>query len=144
MENLHSNKQPVLAVDEKPIPRTNELKKILGVAFGITVLVGGTIGSGILRNPGTITQLLNNYWLIIGCWLFGGFYVLLGVNAFSELATMLPRAGGSYNYVKRAFGNYAGFLTGWFDFISNGNRACIFLHPDRRIPYFAVSRIERL
>jgi APA family basic amino acid/polyamine antiporter len=98
----------------------NELKKILGVAFGIAVLIGGTIGVGILRTPGSIAQLLNNYWIIIACWVFGGIYVLIGVGSYAELATMLPKAGGAYNYVKQAFGNYAGFLSGWFDFILNG------------------------
>ena len=98
----------------------NELKKILGVAFGIAVLIGGTIGVGILRTPGSIAQILSNYWLIIGCWIFGGVYVLMGIGSYAELATMLPKAGGAYNYVKHAFGNYAGFLSGWFDFIING------------------------
>ena len=102
------------------LPKSSPLKKILGVTFGIAVLVGGTIGSGILRNPGTIAELVTDYWLIIGCWVFGGIYVLMGVNSYSELATMFPRAGGSYNYVKEAYGRYPGFLTGWFDFISNG------------------------
>lgn len=97
----------------------NQLKKILGVSFGIAILIGGTIGVGILRTPGTIAGMLNNYWLIIACWLLGGIYVLIGAGTYAELATMLPKAGGSYNYVKRAFGNYAGFVTGWFDYISN-------------------------
>ena len=97
----------------------NQLKKTLGVSFGIAILVGSTIGVGILRTPGTIAGMLDNYWLIIACWLLGGLYVLIGVGSYSELATMLPKAGGSYNYVKRAFGNYAGFLTGWFDYITN-------------------------
>ncbi|WP_300565896.1 APC family permease [Flavobacterium sp.] len=97
----------------------NQLKKILGVSFGIAILIGGTIGVGILRTPGTIAGMLNNYWLIITCWLLGGIYVLIGAGTYAELATMLPKAGGSYNYVKRAFGNYAGFVTGWFDYISN-------------------------
>ncbi|HVG40464.1 MAG TPA: APC family permease [Chitinophagaceae bacterium] len=96
----------------------NELKKILDVSFGIAVLVGGTIGVGILRTPGSIAVLLPNYWFIIGCWVFGGIYVLMGAASVAELATMLPKAGGAYNYVKRAFGNYAGFITGWFDYIT--------------------------
>ncbi len=97
----------------------NELKKVLGAGFGIAVMVGGTIGVGILRTPGTIAGMLDNYWLILGCWVFGGVYVLLGAGSFAEMATMLPKAGGPYNYVKRAFGDYAGFLTGWFDYILN-------------------------
>lgn len=50
----------------------NELKKVLGAGFGIAVLVGGTIGVGILRTPGIIAGLLDNYWLIIFAWLFVG------------------------------------------------------------------------
>lgn len=97
----------------------NQLKKTLGLSFGIAVLIGGTIGVGILRTPGIIAGLLDNYWLIITCWLFGGLYILIGANSYAELATMLPKAGGSYNYIKRAFGEYAGFLSGWFDYIAN-------------------------
>lgn len=97
----------------------NELKKVLGAGFGIAVLVGGTIGVGILRTPGIIAGLLDNYWLIIFAWLFVGGYVLLAAGLFAEMATMMPRAGGPYNYVKRAFGDYAGFISGWFDYLLN-------------------------
>lgn len=97
----------------------NELKKVLGAGFGIAVMVGGTIGVGILRTPGTIAGMIDNYWLILSCWIIGGIYVLLGAGPFAEMATMLPKAGGPYNYVKRAFGDYSGFLTGWFDYILN-------------------------
>ncbi len=99
--------------------KSNHLKKALGVGFGIAILVGSTIGVGILRTPGAIAGLLDNYWLIIACWLLGGVYILIGAGTYAELATMLPKAGGSYNYIKRAFGNYAGFLTGWYDYINN-------------------------
>nr|WP_315220657.1 APC family permease [uncultured Flavobacterium sp.] len=99
--------------------KKNQLKKSLGLSFNIAVLIGGTIGVGILRTPGTIAGLLDNYWLIIASWLFGGLFVLIGANSYAELATMLPKAGGSYNYIKRAFGDYAGFLSGWFDYITN-------------------------
>lgn len=99
--------------------KKNQLQKSLGLSFNIAVLIGGTIGVGILRTPGNIAQMLDNYWLIIASWLFGGLYVLLGANSYSELATMLPKAGGSYNYIKRALGDYAGFLSGWYDYIVN-------------------------
>lgn len=99
--------------------KKNQLQKSLGLSFNIAVLIGGTIGVGILRTPGTIAEMLNNYWLILASWLFGGLYVLLGANSYSELATMLPKAGGSYNYIKRALGEYAGFLSGWYDYIVN-------------------------
>jgi APA family basic amino acid/polyamine antiporter len=97
----------------------SHLKKILGLSFGIAVVIGGTIGVGILRTPGDIASILPIPWLILACWSVGGLYILLGTVSYAELSSMLPKAGGAYNYIKRAFGNYAGFITGWFDYIQN-------------------------
>ncbi|MFB9079601.1 APC family permease [Flavobacterium procerum] len=101
------------------VSKNNQLKTTLGFSFNIAVLIGGTIGVGILRTPGAIANLLGNYWLVVFSWIFGGLYVLIGANLYAELGAMLPKAGGSYNYIKRAFGDYLGFLSGWFDYITN-------------------------
>lgn len=100
-------------------PPSNKLKKVLGLAFGIAVILGGTIGVGILRTPASIAAILPDATLILLCWLVAGLYVVLAASSYAELTTMLPKAGGAYNYIKRAFGGYAGFLNGWFDFITN-------------------------
>src|SRR6476659_8393897 len=97
----------------------SHIKKILRLSIGIAVVIGGTIGVGILRTPGDIASMLPVPWLILTCWLIGGLYILLASGSYAELSTMLPKAGGAYNYIKRAFGNYAGFITGWFDYIQN-------------------------
>src|SRR5205807_2653262 len=91
---------------------------ILGLSFGLAVTVGNTIGGGILRTPGDIAALLPSPWLFIGIWVVGGLYALLGANALSELGTMLPRSGGQYIFARHTFGDYAGFLVGWIDWIS--------------------------
>lgn len=96
-----------------------KLKKVLGVAFGISIIVGGTIGAGILRTPGSIAALLPNKPLILCCWLLTGLYILLSASSYAELTAMMPKAGGAFNYIKRAFGTYVGFTAGWFDFILN-------------------------
>ena len=107
------------ASQTKSIQKTNKLKKVLGVAFGVAVVVGGTIGVGILRTPATIAAILPDPQLILMCWIMLGLYILLSASSYAELTTMMPKAGGAYNYIKRAFGNYAGFINGWFDFITN-------------------------
>src|SRR5436190_5944377 len=96
----------------------SSLLKILGLSFGLAVTVGNTIGGGILRTPGDIAALLPSPWMFIGIWLVGGLYALLGANALSELGTMLPRSGGQYVFARHAFGDYAGFVVGWNDWIS--------------------------
>jgi APA family basic amino acid/polyamine antiporter len=95
------------------------LKKVLGLVFGISIIVGSTIGAGIFRVPASIALLLPDKFLILSCWLVTGLYILLCASSYAELTTMLPKAGGSFNYVKRAFGDYVGFAAGWFDFILN-------------------------
>jgi basic amino acid/polyamine antiporter, APA family len=99
-------------------PRARALLSILGVTFGLAVAIGNTIGAGILRTPGDVAALLPNPWLFLGVWVVGALYALLGVNALAELGTMLPRSGAQYVYARHAFGDYAGFVVGWNDWIS--------------------------
>lgn len=109
------------AIDEaalaSPSAGANKLLRVLGVGFGIAVVVGGTIGTGILRVPGPVAALLNDPALIIAVWMASGMYVLLGVNTMAELATALPQAGGQYVYARRAYGGYGGFVMGWADWL---------------------------
>ena len=93
------------------------LLRIVGVGFGIAVIVGGTVGSGILRTPGEIAAHLGSYGWIIAVWLLGGAYALFSTVSVTELGTMLPFAGGWYVYSRRAFGDYAGFLVGCSDWM---------------------------
>ncbi len=90
----------------------NSLKQLLGIGFGVAVTIGGTIGTGILRKPGPIAELISNPTTIIILWLAVGFYAFLGVLCAIELAVMLPQAGAWYVYARRAFGDYLGFVTG--------------------------------
>jgi basic amino acid/polyamine antiporter, APA family len=94
------------------------LLRVLGVAFGLAVTVGMTIGMGILRTPGDVAARLPDARLFMLAWLLGGVYVLLGAMSVAELGTMLPRSGGQYVYVRRALGAYPGFIVGWSDWLS--------------------------
>ncbi|MCA1625815.1 MAG: amino acid permease [Acidobacteria bacterium] len=104
---------------ESRLVQKDKLLRILGVGFGVAVVIGGTIGVGILRSPGAVAAQLGSVWLIILVWLLGGAYALLGANFTAELATMLPKAGGDYLYARRAYGNYGGFVVGYSTWILN-------------------------
>jgi basic amino acid/polyamine antiporter, APA family len=99
------------------------LLRILGVTFGIAMTIGSVIGVGILRSPGSVAALLQSPALILFVWVLGGVYVLIAVNSFAELSTMLPDAGGPYVYAKRTHGDYGGFFVGWSDWFVNMNAA---------------------
>ncbi|HUP49794.1 MAG TPA: APC family permease [Thermoanaerobaculia bacterium] len=99
-------------------PGTHKLLTVLGVTFGLAVVVGNSIGAGIVRTPGTIAGHLPDFWPFIAVWVAGGLYALLGTNAMAELATMIPRSGGQYVFVRRGLGEYPGFVVGWSDWLS--------------------------
>jgi len=104
---------------EPKVTQSRHLLRILGVGFGLAVGIGGTIGVGILRNPSGVAAQLGSVWMIMLAWLLGGLYCLLGANYLTELATMIPKAGGFYVYAERAFGRYGGFVVGWSDWLNN-------------------------
>src|SRR5438094_10622388 len=94
------------------------LRRILGVGFGLAVIVGSTLGIGILRTPGLVAGQLASPSRILAVWLVGGLYTLLGAVCLTELGTMLPQAGGYYVYARRAFGDTVGFAVGWSDWLT--------------------------
>lgn len=81
------------------------------------MLVGLTIGVGILRTPGLIAGYLPSPWLILAAWVLGGVMVALSTLVFAELAGQLPQAGGKYVYARAAFGDTTGFVVGSAEFL---------------------------
>jgi APA family basic amino acid/polyamine antiporter len=81
--------------------------------------VGGTIGGGILRTPGLVAAELGSGSAVLLAWLLGGLYGLLGAICVAELGASLPRSGGWTVYARRAFGDGAGFVVGWTDWLGH-------------------------
>ncbi|HYN85841.1 MAG TPA: APC family permease [Pyrinomonadaceae bacterium] len=124
MQN-HSDTEPNFHASADPATdaRRGRLLRVLGVGFGLAVIVGNTIGAGILRTPGEVAARLPDVWLYLGVWVAGGLYALLGAISIAELATMMPRSGGQYVFARRALGPYAGFVVGWSDWLSTTGTA---------------------
>jgi len=97
---------------------SGSLHRILGLGFGLAVIVGSTLGIGILRTPGLVAGQLGTAPAILAVWILGGAYTLIGAACLAELGTMLPEAGGYYVYARRAFGETAGFAVGWTDWLT--------------------------
>jgi APA family basic amino acid/polyamine antiporter len=105
-------------VEPAPPKSRGKLLRVLGVGFGLAVIIGNTIGAGILRTPGDVAAYLPARSLLIGVWIVGGLYALLGAFSLSELGTMLPRSGGYYVFARRALGEFAAFTVGWTDWLA--------------------------
>src|SRR5260370_38971931 len=91
----------------------HDLRRVIGLAGGIALIVGLTIGSGIFRTPPTIAGLVPNPLVIMGLWTAFGLVSICGALALAELFTMLPQAGGVYVFLRKAYGEAAPFVFGW-------------------------------
>ena len=112
--------------DHKQTKSHGHLLRVLGLGFGLAVIIGNTIGAGIFRSPGEIAEHLPNIWLFLAIWIVAGLYALLGAITMAELGAMLPKSGGMYVFARYALGEYAGFIVGWTDWLSTcGSAAAI-------------------
>lgn len=89
------------------------LLRVLGLPFGLAAIVGGMVGAGILRTPGLVAaQVLAPGW-ILSLWIAGAVLVSITALAYVELGSAMPSAGGPYDFIRRAFGPFAGIAAGW-------------------------------
>ncbi|MBH0206324.1 MAG: amino acid permease [Nitrospira sp.] len=92
------------------------LPRRIGWFTAACVLVSNVVGTGIFTTTGFMARDLGNPGLILSVWLVGGLIALAGALSYSELGTALPVAGGEYVYLRRAYGPFIGFLSGWTSF----------------------------
>ena len=82
------------------------------------LIVASVVGSGIFFTPSQVAMLLPSGALILLAWGVGALLSLAGAFTNAELATMFPRAGGDYVYLREGLHPAAGFLVGWLSFFA--------------------------
>lgn len=90
-----------------------ELKRELGLASAVSIVVGTVIGSGIFLVPRTMVQNVGSVDRVFLVWIVGGLLSLAGALTYAELSSMMPEAGGEYVYLSEAYGPVWGYLYGW-------------------------------
>ncbi len=88
-----------------------ELARDLGFLEAYTLGLGTMIGAGIFVLPGIVAADAGPASMI--SFVIGGVVALLAALSLSELATGMPRAGGSYYYINHALGSFFGTIVGW-------------------------------
>lgn len=90
-----------------------ELKRQLGLASAILIIIADVIGTGIFVTTGSILGMTQNASAVIILWTLGGLTAITGSLCYAELAAMWPDDGGEYLYLKKIYGFLPAFLTGW-------------------------------
>lgn len=93
------------------------MRPVLGLYSAIAITIGGVIGSGVFLKPQQIAIGTDGkLGLILGLWIVGGLVILCGALALAELGAMLPRAGGTYVFLREAYGPGWAFTWAWAEF----------------------------
>lgn len=104
-----------------------ELKRSLGLIDATMIVAGSMIGSGIFIVSADMSRAVGSAGYLILLWVITGVITVMAALSYGELAGMMPKAGGQFVYIQRAFGNLTSFLYGWtvFTVISTGVIAAV-------------------
>src|SRR6185312_5490027 len=90
-----------------------ELRRALGLAAALALVIGTVIGSGIFRVPQSMVLNVGTVRMVFLVWIAGGALSMAGALTYAELAAAMPGAGGEYVYLTEAYGPLWGFLYSW-------------------------------
>ncbi|HJT81120.1 MAG TPA: amino acid permease [Chthoniobacterales bacterium] len=96
---------------------TPQLERRLGLLDATMIVMGSMIGSGIFITSAESARLTGAPGWLLLAWTVAGLLTITGALCCSELATMMPRAGGVYVFLREAYGPSLGFLYGWTLFL---------------------------
>ncbi|HKP38414.1 MAG TPA: amino acid permease [Pyrinomonadaceae bacterium] len=94
-----------------------QLERRLGPLDATMIVIGSMIGSGIFITSAESARLVGAPGWLLLAWTVAGLMTITGALCCSELATMMPRAGGVYVFLREAYGPSLGFLFGWALFL---------------------------
>lgn len=92
-------------------------KRRLGMTAATAMVVANMIGFGVFTSTGFMVPNLQAEPILFN-WMLGGLLALCGAAAYAELGTMMPRVGGEYVYLSKAYHPAVGFLSGWVSLIA--------------------------
>lgn len=92
------------------------LKKRLS-SFDLTnLIIGSVIGADIYITPGLTAAMIGPASIVV--WVVAGVFALVIALVFSYTSYYVPKVGGPFAFVSKAFGKFYGFLTGWLMLIA--------------------------
>jgi APA family basic amino acid/polyamine antiporter len=78
------------------------LERRLGPLDAAMIVIGSMIGSGIFLTSAESSRLIGAPGSLLLAWAVAGLMTITGALCCSELATMMPRAGGVYFFLREA------------------------------------------
>lgn len=92
-------------------------RQSLGFWDATMMVAGSMIGSGIFIVSADMSRLTGSAGWLMFLWVLSGVITVLAALSYGELAGMMPKAGGQFVYIRRAWGDKPAFLYGWTVFM---------------------------
>ncbi len=104
-----------------------EMKRSLGLYDATMMVAGSMIGSGIFIVSADMSRVVGSAGWLLFLWILSGAITMMAALCYGELAGMMPKAGGQFVYIERAYGKFISFLYGWtvFTVIQTGVIAAV-------------------
>jgi len=100
-----------------------KLVRSLTLIPAASVILANIIGTGVFVKARVMTCNVGSPGMVLTVWLVAGLLTLCGALVYAELGAMMPRSGGEFHFIGKAFGRRAGFLYGWTKTIALGASA---------------------
>ncbi|MEO8448974.1 MAG: amino acid permease [Gemmatimonadota bacterium] len=100
-------------VDPPGSDQPDELRPALTLLDATMINVGTMVASAIFIVPAVIARNFSGTFPTILVWIAGALVSLCGALCVAELGAAMPKAGGQYVYLGRAYGSIWGYLYGW-------------------------------
>ena len=89
------------------------LARRYGLATAVAIIVGQVIAVGIFLVPAGMARSVGSPAWLLAIWVIIGLMTLCGAFCYAELSARFPEAGGTYVYLREAYGDMVAFLFGW-------------------------------
>lgn len=123
-----ANTQPTASAPENQSSEPqHQFHRTLSLLDGVLLVAGSMIGSGIFIVSADCARMVGSAGWMLLLWLVAGAITIVAALSYGELAGMMPRAGGQFVYIERAYGKLVAFLYGWtvFTVIQSGVIAAV-------------------
>jgi APA family basic amino acid/polyamine antiporter len=84
-----------------------------GLASATALIIANMVGTGVFTSLGFQVAGTKTGFALLALWAVGGVLSLAGALCYAELGAMLPRSGGEYIYLSRAWSPTLGFVGGF-------------------------------
>lgn len=77
------------------------------------IVIADMVGVGVFTSLGFQVADIRSGFSLLVLWVVGGVVAICGAFCYAELAAMLPRSSGEYNFLRRIYHPAFGFVAGW-------------------------------